>query len=358
MSKKLSALLTVLLVTIFTLSAQQSLLSYSTNRLFTNQNDWASYPSSRFNTVENNLVFAQGDYGRINMNGKNGGGVLLGYHARTKFPFSLAGSFNMNGVGTVEDNFFSDYYASFRSVIGFPEFNNSSVGLFFDYRGINEEEDQEDAYYVDFYIPSFIEIGGVSNYNELHLEVDKLSSNKEYLFCMFDRVTFKSLIPGGESSSAWIAIGTDPFNLDQAEIPAFGSYLDRFTSFQLGLSNRISYTSNSINLVINPKLYTDYLSVGKGAYYLGATLASDVGIQIYNPSSLIGFNFGFTPRFVFFYNTVENSDPTFYVNTNIIWTGNFDLTFYLPRGFHLDVALTVDRKGIPARLAVQCTWAF
>lgn len=412
----------VMCLTSFTF-AQKSLLSSATNGLFENANDWILRPNAKFNTLEDNYLIIAGEYGAEYTSITSGNGMAeLGYYHSGKVPFALSGGLKMisdphltentnamdkiNSKETIKykNPAFNNWDAVARFTIGFPSLNggkaisNLSIGARVNVKGhknngyevtktnnINGQiyetiaTDMQFDNNISFAVPIGMQLGPVYNYLMPYFNVyltetklDKTSTKTDkFSFFIYDKLTFKSLIPRGVETNVWIGAGSDAVSLPELEIPAYGTETNKHTGGQVGISNKVDFSiAGGIHILLNPKFYFDWRTGNNKSYDMGFTLASDLGMYAKIGSSPISLFFGFTPRLQFSFGRVvtirDTDNNTLHetiieqsrdLSTNILWSGKLGMDILLPNNSTCDITLNVNTKESLINLSAHLTIA-
>ncbi len=364
--KKTAVVLLLLIVTVFTLSADtESLLSSSTARLFTNATDYIIRPNVEFNKQDRDFVIALGDMG-LDTGNVGQGSAELGYYRHGDYPFALSTSMFLSSISKGEVQSELDWDALVRFTMGLPKVMDMSFGLVMNSWGAKNVG--QDNYGLSFSFPIGLQIGPVYNYAHPYIIYESPNKRSEppeekgnFNFVFYDKVTFFSLIPGGVETNAWIVASLDSFSPDLLpfiEMPGIQSAgnVDTEISGQAGIANRYDFSPvDSIKLIVNPKIYIDWYLIEKNYYELAVTAGSDAGIYYRPRNGAFGFFFAMTPCVLFSYNRA-NTDQISEFMTTINWTGRLGATLYLPNEITLDVACNVNTTNNPFEIKVQMTF--
>lgn len=403
--------------------AQKSLLSSATNGLFENANDWILRPNAKFNTLEDNYLIIAGEYGAEYTSITSGNNMAeLGYYHAGKIPFALSGGLKMisdphltettnanDAINSKETTkyknpAFNNWNAVARFTVGFPNLNggkalsNLSIGARINVKGHknngyevnkinningstteNTIVDMQSDNDISIALPIGMQLGTVYNYFLPYLEfylTEKQAGNistktNKFSFFVYDKVTFKTLIPRGVETNVWIGAGSDAVSIPELEVPAYGTETNKYTGGQVGIANKVDFSiAGGINIVLNPKLYLDWRTGNNNSYEMGFTLASDLGMFSKIGNSPISLFFGFTPRLQFSFgrvatirDTVNNTqhetiiEQSRTLSTNILWSGKLGMNILLPNNSTCDITLNVNTKESLINLSAHLTIA-
>lgn len=403
--------------------AQKSLLSTATNGLFENANDWILRPNAKFNTLQDNYLIIAGEYGTEYTSITSGNGMAeLGYYHPGKVPFAFSGGLKMISDPHLTENInandatnskettkyknpaFNNWNAVARFTIGFPGLNggkalsNLSIGARVNVTGhknngyeITKTNDINGATnttttvdmqldnIVSVAVPIGMQLGAVYNYFMpyliFNLEENQigndLTKTNTFSFFIYDKLTFKSLIPKGAETNIWVGAGSDAVSLPELEFPAYGTETNKYTGGQVGIANKVDFSiAGGIDIVLNPKLYFDWRTGKNMSYDMGVTLASDLGMFAKIGTSPISLFFGFTPRLQFsfgrvvtirdtlnntLHETIVEQNRNF--STNILWSGKLGMNILLPNNSSCDITLNVNTKESLVNLSAHLTIA-
>lgn len=359
----------------FILTAQQSLISSATNRLFTNANDWIMKPNVNFNLLENSYIIVAGEFGSATSNVSNSGnGVAeLGYYHAGKVPFALSTALDMSFPKDGK----KEYDVTARGTLGLPMakakyFSNFSLGVLFHAAG-SEIKNFEKKSNFFFSVPFGMQLGPIYNIlvPRFQWRSQKRDNNvstgavdvTDFTFLIYDKVTFKSLIPTGKETAIWAAYSNlDSMAIDELEIPAFGDLSDKNTNIQVGISNRIDFTPiEYIRISLNPKIYFDYRNPSNEENVFGYTIASDVGIFAKVGQSPVALYMAMTPRLRIYHThtkrTGQDDDFEFDLSTNVLWSGRLGINIGLPRNSEFDITCNINTSDQFINLSAQFTIA-